>query len=265
MKSGPLSVEGPLRDKKILNEVDTVVAVSVRDNGNMLELGLKAIADKKEVFVIPPPDNSKYFEGNRKLLRAGIKTLNIEIQLPEPKKSKPIFAENSPSSDYIWHFTKRSTCPWPGQSLDEYFESLIDNEPGSSHSALDALNRILQEKCIRASEKLIKGKYPVVCFTACSPKKLMGMKQYRAALLRWNYEPFGIGIPIEIAKSVGIKPVKYLSPEQYSGIKPEERFLYQKHLPPEIDYSAEQEWRHLGDLNLSNISNKDIFTYCENF
>lgn len=247
-------------DRAVCDRADLLVAIAVRGGGGMEATALDAIARKK-LLVVHGPLDDRGLAGNRRLIAAGAERLDLAIEIPVPRPvALPL--EPTPSPDgFLWHCTRSRSGPWPGQSEDDYFRSLIRNDPGSSHTADDALDRILAERKIRACGKMIRGRCPVVCFSAARPESLLEARRYKPALLRWDFEPAAIGIRREVAEARGVRPVRYLSPEAFADLAPEERPFFQKHAPPEVDYSHEEEWRCEGDFPLDGIAEKDLFVW----
>lgn len=174
---------------------------------------------------------------------------NLEILLPTPHSQLSALHSQLPTPhSHLWHYTRSCPGPWPGQTRDEWFGSLLENHPGAAHSGGDALDRILHERKIRACGKMIKGAHPVVCFSERSPDELLNLRRYKPALLRWDFEPFAIGIPKSLCPD--IRPVVY-------SFQPTNNYLYQKHDPPKVDFMHEAEWRNLGDFHLPD----EIFIY----
>ncbi len=245
-----------------LESADSFIAVSVRENGNMLRIGLDAIRMGKEVLVLMPPKNTASSRGNSILIDHGARRFDLPISLLAPQvpaMGRPSATE--PPAGFLWHCVRSRDGPWPGQSADDYYASLLDDAPGAAHSPRDALDRILAEGRIRACGRMIRGGYPVVCFSARNPRELYSMRRYKSALLRWDFEPFAVGIRTEAAVAAGVRPVKYLHPDEFQNLGEDERYLFQKHDPPEVDYTTEEEWRMQRDVELNRFASSDLFVY----
>lgn len=226
--------EGPARDREVAAGADVIIPISVRRGGTMEALLHDALAAGKEII--------------------DAKSLNIVI----PQKITVRVQNQETPDDFLWHCTRGSPGPWPGQSQDNYFQSLFENDPLSSHTGLDTLSRILAEKKIRACGRLIRNQYPVVCFSAAPPPKLLKLRSYKPSLARWDFEPYAIGIRRTSLEARGARPVRYLPPNEYKNLSKEERHLYQKHLPPNVDTTHEEEWRMLGDFDFSGVPENDV-------
>lgn len=274
------------RDADVVKEADVVVGIAVRKGGIMAEEGRKALAAGKKVWVIPPPSQTAEFRGNLELLKEGA----VELRLPELNSAsgdssqmsgrrsacgnrpeemslayfvsgETEFVEShaAPADElFLWHFTRPCHGPWPGQTTEDYFSSLLRNDPAAAHTGLDTLERILAERKIRASAKIIRGRYPVVSFSAESPSVLLSKRKFRSNLARWDFEPYAIGIRRAAAESLGFRPVAYLPSGEFDRLSASERPFYQRADRDSIDWRHEKEWRHAGDVDLSRISPSEL-------
>ncbi len=253
-----------------------LIAVAVRAGGIMEDEGMKAIREGKSVWAVRPPSRAGEFRGGWNLLGAGAKELVLpnlnafhakadtgqagggkrtgsDIELVCLGETNGLWERRPIPESYLWHFTRSCPGPWPGQSMDEYFCSLIQNSADAGHFALDALIRILTERTIRASSKIIRGKYPVVCFTNEHPETLVSNRRFRPALARWDFEPYAIGVLKDEAEKAGAKPVRYLASAEFRRLNSVDRPYFQKSDEGSIDWRHEREWRTAGDFDLTHI------------
>lgn len=265
------------RDREVLSEADVLIGVAVRRGGIMEEEGLRAIAAGKRVWVVPPPGRTKEFQGNISLLKTGA----LDLRLPEienqnrppsrkARRSAPggmvyltpaaggFIQSSAPPEQYLWHFTRSCSGPWPGQSQSDYFLSLVRNEEGAAHAAIDTLNRILSERTLRASGKVIRGGFAVVSFSAQNPAALLAGRKFRSALARWDFEACALGLPRVRAESMGVRPVSYLPSAEFLRLDMCERPYYQRSDKDSTDWTHEQEWRHVGDVDLSRAAMAEL-------
>jgi hypothetical protein len=77
------------------------------------------------------------------------------------------------------------------------------------------------------------------------------LRRYRSHLIRWDFEPWGIVFDRDWLVRCGARPVNYLPSQSFKKLEEHEQPFFQKHEPPECDYSAEEEWRIQGDLDFS--------------
>lgn len=162
---------------------------------------------------------------------------------------------------FLYHYTRSCSGPWPGQSYQEYLVSLLNNEPHCGHAGLDTLTRILLEERIRASVKLIRGEQPVVSWTAVPPLQLQELRQWNPALTRWTFEPYGLAIRKELVRGSGAKPAIYVPQSDYESLKPEDRYRYQRNESPKSLWKHEREWRLPRDFLLNGLSQQDGFIF----
>jgi hypothetical protein len=120
-----------------------------------------------------------------------------------------------------------------------------------------ALWRILQTCTLQASSRLIRGHFPVVSFTAVSPARIDELHRYRSHLVRWDFEPWGIVFDRDWLAKQNAHPVRYLPSTAFRNLAPTEKALFQKHEPPDCDYSMEEEWRIAGDFHFAHAP-KDV-------
>lgn len=229
----------------------------------MERFALEALAAGREVRLVEGETPSAI---RLRLIEAGARPLALEITRPTPIAAP--FPAAIPraighETGYLWHFTRTSPGPWPGESEETYLDALIGNSPGAAHAAEDTLARILGEGRIRASGRLIRGARPVVCLTEATPLEIMALRHYRPALLRWDFEPAAVGLPRAAAERLGLRPVRHLPPGAERTLPDEERHLFQKHDPPEVDFRREKEWRSAGDIDLSPFAPDEMRIFPE--
>ncbi|HTY26070.1 MAG TPA: hypothetical protein VMC85_23270, partial [Desulfomonilaceae bacterium] len=164
----------------------------------------------------------------------------------------------SHAPSYLIHYTRSCPGPWPGQSWAEYCRSLVEGVPEASHSAFDTLVRILQERRIRGSRRLIRGAESVVCLTECIPRELQHLIEWRKGLVRWNFEPYGLAFERKSVFDLGAKPVIYAVEEAFSDLSPDLKHLFQCQNHSDKQWTFEKEWRIKGDLYLADFDPRDL-------
>jgi hypothetical protein len=175
------------------------------------------------------------------------------------REPAPIMAwPRSEAGDYLMHCTRRRRGPWPGEAEADFLDELILDRAGADHSAWAALWRIVQTRRLAASGALIRGGTPVVCFSAAPLDELSRRHVFRSHLGRWDFEPYGICIRRSWLESCGTRPVVYGDETSWASLSPDERPWFQRaesRTPRGTvwDWTAEQEWRHLGDLPLAEL------------
>jgi hypothetical protein len=128
--------------------------------------------------------------------------------------------------------------------------------PEADHSALATLRRIVLQQKLQATTKTIRAGFPVVCFSATSLLQLSQERIFRPHRGRWDFERFGICIDRGWLESIGTRPVLYGDDTLWNRMPERERPFFQKHErdAERIDWTIEQEWRHVGDVDLSGLS-----------
>lgn len=253
------------RDSIVAALSDTLVAIAVRKGGIMERLGLEALAKGRRVLALEPPSPAKEYAGNHALLENGAEKLELDVRCPvfdsgikQLKSQSAVKIKKNKASlttaDYLWHFTREFPGPWPGQTWGTYFSELAAGALDSGHSALDSLARILSEERIRACGRMIRGGYPVVCWSGAEPVELMERRRYRSALVRWEFQPYAIGLRREVAEKLGLEKVIYMASEGYSSVPERDRFRFQARSEgSSAKWSEDEEWRNMGDFLLTDL------------
>lgn len=178
-----------------------------------------------------------------------------------------------PESDdwvYLTHCTRRRTGPWPDQQSDDYLDDLILDRRGKNHDCFAAVCRIAKHKRLYASDESIRGNTRVVCFSAVPLLELQDRRVFRAHRGRWDFEPYGICIRQKWLREMGARPVIYGDDEDWSTLTVGDRPFFQVRSSranktgdesDRVDWSAEREWRFIGDLDLSALTARDAFVF----
>ena len=122
-------------------------------------------------------------------------------------------------ADYLIHFTK-------GESTEDAFQTL---------------GKIVGERRLIGSGRIIKGHFPCVCFSEAPLGALAGglhNPNYYS-----QYSPFGIMVRKQWLFEQGGRPVIYETDLEYEGLVESHRWRHMRYEPPEIDFSWEREWR----------------------
>ncbi len=177
--------------------------------------------------------------------------------------SPPILTpQQLPVNEYLTHWTRARPGPWPGQTQAEYYDGFIlGTEP--KHTALATLARIAASRRLLASGDAIRGSTPVVCFTALPLPALPQMRVFRAHRGRWDGEPYGLCLRRAWLEQRGARPVHYGDVSLWEQLDAAEQpfFQCQATASQAIDWSREQEWRHLGDLALDELTADDAMLF----
>jgi len=267
-----------VRDQWVVERADLAVAVAVRPGGLLEGLLRARRAAGRPVVVVAPELAGAGSEGNRRLIADGFTTaspalwdasgalpMEGDASLATPPDRPQTSLERVPRwqdaplvRPVLFHFTRACPGPWPGQSRWEYLEQLRGGGPSGRREAHATLSRILGTQRLIASGRLIRGGFPVVCFTECALEQLAPLHRYRRHLLRWDFEPYGLALDRAWLEAQGARPVRYLPASQFPSLPESERPWFQRHEPPGCDFTAELEWRLQGDLDLSTLPNDAI-------
>ncbi|MCG3196008.1 MAG: hypothetical protein HUU16_09965 [Candidatus Omnitrophica bacterium] len=224
---------GPFRDRWIVEHADTIVPISIRPGGRMDGL-LQGISTDPRVL----PDFRIPFVNNRSYPPYRFRVQDIRREVD------PLWKES------LIHWTRAASGPWPGETLADYFRAVCSSGARYARSARVTLARIRDEQLLRASNWKIRGKHAAVCFSSLPPSRATERMRWRKRYLRYPIEPFGIAIRAEVARSLGICPVMYVGTgtSPANGSDPLAQAIGTSGFWP-----AEQEYRHLGDLDLAAL------------
>ncbi|AFM27460.1 hypothetical protein [Desulfomonile tiedjei] len=228
------------RDFTVAGISDALLAGNIRRGGTMDFILRKAQAEGVPVSRFGIDDS-------------GARPIPMKPALPrhdEPAPA-PVFDTCLGKGSYLIHYTRSCPGPWPGQSRKAYYESLIAEEPTAKHTGFDTLCRILSERKIRASGRLIRGGYQVVSFTDCAPPEISHIAQWRPGLLRWSFEPYGLAFGRDDLFNRGARPVIYSVESAYDDLSPELQHLFQIQECTGKEWYREREWRMSGDLQIT--------------
>ncbi len=254
---------GPIRDAWVMSLADEVYVVEVRSGGNMADLAGAALKAGTGVKVFRPEKFGRSAAGNKELLEAGAEPWRMPPGggLKTKKRALddcPDQVLTLPENDYLIHYTRAWPGPWPGQSRADYYSSLLRGDPDSGHGAFDSLRRILLEKKIRASARMVRGNEPVTSFTSVRPEDLDGLIRWNPALIRWTFEPYGLAIPREFLLQAGAEPVIYGSESDWENMPAARRYRFQLQRSGETEWFKEREWRLRGGLDLSGLDQRKM-------
>lgn len=112
----------------------------------------------------------------------------------------------------------------------------------------DVLKQMLTDRKVRAGSGLVKQSYKVVCLSECPLSSI-----HHLTIDISRYRPYGIAISKSAAFKRGARPVIYLPDEESAWIPRSEQWRLVRFEHGTVDYTAEREWRLLGDLDLSGV------------
>jgi len=229
----------PERDKRVVDLASVLLPVSVRAKGLLMEL--IAQNDRKTNLRFQT-DYKPHAHHARELIDRN--RLNYHIQ--------------SWTGDYLIHWTRASSGPWPGETIASYFTDLILAKDEYCRSAASTLKRIVKEQLIRSSNWRVAGEQPVVAFTELSPIESLNLMRWRTRWARWSFEPYGIVVQRDWAERQGARPVQYVSEREWRKLADEEK-PYCHRIGKQLGgWPAEREWRHPGDFSLRDAPSDAI-------
>lgn len=277
----------PEKDRLLLSAAEMILVLGLRANGYVHHLLRSSLAEGRRVTLLDLPSLQA------RAAREDLMALGATLWRPTEEEQRPLgdvntttFDESVPSAaceiapiptgdgwEFLSHTTRSCPGPWPGQDTTEYVDSLLDDSDDADHSAVATLSRIVRRRLLRASSRLIRGRFPVVCLTQISLQDLPKVRQYRAHRTRWDFEPFGLCINREWLQERGARPVIYGVESTWPQLSEADRPFFQCVRPPEadtqqsggIDWAVEQEWRHVGDLDLRKLPADAAYVFVPDF
>jgi hypothetical protein len=167
---------------------------------------------------------------------------------------------------YLLHWTRRNHGPWPGETVAKYLDDLILDAPAANHDRTSTLCRILVTRRLVASKQLTRDSTPVVCFSGVRADQLCQLRTFRSHVGRWDFETIGIAIRKSFVERLGGRPVIYGDEMTWAALDPPDRPYFQvSHSISKSggmnDWTREQEWRVVGDVDLRQIKPDEAFLF----
>ena len=275
VRPGDAAAAIPLRDRALFGICNQIIALHVRASGFTLRLLQERLRQR------PSLHRQTQMALGRGLVAAKIRDALLDqgaigrafLEHEEAASAVPGKLENEwtiesvASSDgqwpYLTHCTRRRYGPWPDQTQREFLDDLILRREAAQHSALDSLRYILQKNRLVASAESVQGTQEVVCFTAVPLAELRRLRVFRPHRGRWDFEPYGICIRQAYLAQRGAFPVKYVTDAteaEHEGARLQ-RAASNTKSGNTLDWTVEQEWRHVGDLALDLIPHDAAFVF----
>ena len=258
-------------DSLVIENAERLLALHVRNNGTIAKLITSRLTDNATTMIFQSNDQAKSIEeftglGATPWLLVGQQENEpARIQTNAALSVEPKSASSIDWSQWLVHLTRANPKEWPDQSETEYLDSLLLGT--QSRDCLATLMRIVCQGRLIAGNELIRGDFPMVCFSDVNPVTLYQQRTFRSHLNRWDYEPYGIAIRKRHIESIGGQPVIYGDQCTWNVMKENERPYFQKSKietgQREIDWRSENEWRVFGDVDLNRISLDDVMVLVE--
>jgi hypothetical protein len=236
------------RDLRAVGLADVIVPISLRNGGSLEQLVAASLETGKQVIDDFRTDYRAADDQVRYRLRNAI--------------INPVFHQDN--WNYLTHWTRSSHSPYPTETHAACYHDILmsDSYP---RSAFNTLARIVTDRTILSSPRFIRGGYSTVSFTALNPIEAIGLMRWRRRYVYYSFEPYGVAIDTDFARAVGLRPVIYGDDDLFEQLRDDEKPFYQKSGSAVADWLPEAEWRHVGDLSLTQFPNDKVhlITYTE--
>ncbi len=291
----------PDRDRRLAEAADELLVLAVRDNGHWHRLLRDRLnAGRGGVTLVDVAEWDGSAARGDSAARDELLSLGAELWKPDLAETLPLPSLSTHSADiktegtvertdsvvelvpfpeadgwsYLSHTTRACPGPWPEQAMDDYLDSLLQSRGDSDHSPVGTLERILIQRRLIASERTARGGSRIVSFTASPLSRLPELRRFRRHRGRWDFEPFGLCVRQEWLLQRGARPVLYGDETAWQTLnEPDQPFFQPAHsgrtssedAEAGIDWTVEREWRHVGDLELGQLSREDALIFVPNF
>ena len=285
----------PSRDRALADAADELLLLSVRDNGHWHRLLRDRLKAGRRGVVLVDHSEPEGSTARDELLLLGAslwkpdlgETLPLSrssadsatIETEEYVERTDSVVELVPFPDaagwaYLSHTTRACPGPWPEQPMNDYLDSLLQSRGDDDHSPVGTLERILIQRRLVSSMRTARGGSRVVSFTAAPLSRLPELRRFRRHRGRWDFEPFGLCIRQEWLMKRGARSVLYGDESAWQNVSEPDRPFFQpahsgssssEDADAGIDWTVEREWRHVGDLDISQLSREDALVFVPNF
>lgn len=175
--------------------------------------------------------------------------------------------EADPSREpLLIHWTRAPIAAWNGETRDDYENGLLQGTVAGPRTAFDTLRRILLEKTLRGSGRLLRHGKPMVCFTAAPLRSYADLRIYRPHLRRFDFEPYGFCFRQRKLQELGARPVIYGEPPLLDRLSPTDLPYFQVARAGRdcsLDWTLEREWRLAGDLDLRRFTAQELYLFVD--
>jgi hypothetical protein len=270
----------PPRDRAAVALADEVMVLSLRAGGNLHALLRQRLtAGLGRVAMIDLPELQSR-RARDELVQLGASLWSVPSveddtaglnDFAGPFAAPIVPAPAAADWAYLTHCTRACVGPWPRQSRDDYLDGLLDASSDADHSALATLSRIIAQRRIVASNRTVRGGFNVVSFTAVPVNDLARLRVFRTHRGRWDFEPYGLCVRRDWLARRGARPVRYGSDADWQAASAADRPFFQLIATSAaaarggaIDWRVEAEWRHVGDIDLSDLPAGDGLVFAPN-
>ncbi|MEZ6129670.1 MAG: hypothetical protein R3C59_13390 [Planctomycetaceae bacterium] len=282
--SEPIFTPKPLRippaDSALIAAADRVVAISCRANGNIESLlhSRLSAGDKASVLVLDdvncsPPAVLQFLKDAGAVpwilygqptddQRQGLK-LADDSSAADPSSDLAVARGRVADSvltapqDWLCHWTRPASGPWPGQSQDDFLDELILGCGSADRSAIACLLRMLTEASVVATATR-RNEPATVSLTAVPLREFRARRVFRTHRRRYDFEPWGVAIRKASLVDLGARAVRYLESGDVADPETPEFTQQRWDAQGRIDWSMEQEWRIAGDIDFRSLETQDV-------
>jgi hypothetical protein len=170
---------------------------------------------------------------------------------------------------YLTHCTRGRAAAWPDESHIGYLHSLLlsRNDSDVLASPFLALQRILDQQRLLATNRYKRTNLATVSFSQVPLKNLLAARSFQKHLGRWDWEPYGLCLHRDYLEGIGVRRVIYGDNNTWSALPTSDRPYFQLagqcHVTrgDEGRWSWEREWRLAGDLRLASLPFEKAFVF----
>jgi hypothetical protein len=102
------------------------------------------------------------------------------------------------------------------------------------------------------------GPLRAVCFTAQPPVADHPLRHYDSARHRWLFGPQAVCIRRDALEPLGLEKALHCNEAEFAALPEQQRFRFQRYNPPQVDRTAEQEWRVPTDIDLKQLPREAV-------
>lgn len=256
----------PLRDRFLIDVSDQLAVLHVRRRGTLERLVDQRVERRQPTWLatdgvqlIPESLSNTWHAKGASRWRCPDFPTSQSAKTTPGNRIREVKSSELPVHKYLTHCTRRPKGAWPDQSEDDYLDELILSKPSRSRSSFAALRHILRSGKLFGSARSIRGSQRVVSFTAHGPSAIPTLRRFRRHHAHWDFEPYGIAVDRERLWQLGARPVLYGDESLWDSLRDSHRPLFQPWMTKnqQTDWTVEQEWRVLGDVDLSRVGSEE--------
>ncbi len=241
------------RDEILLELCDFIFPVSISESGQLSKI-LNKIPSNKLIWKFKTDKKPlQYFP----LWKNFIKSLRNKKDLKSNNLLNNCLNEIG-QKNFLIHWT--STIPENNSIFPKsvFYEKLVDDKNSYPLDACNNLKNILDNKTIKASNKVIRGKFSVVSFSELNIIDLINRINWMSHRKRFNFEPYGIAFSKDFLLRFGVRPVIYCDNNTWKNLTKSELPFFQNEGEFK-NWIFEKEYRILGDFSFEKTDISHIF------